>query len=141
MNPPHNTGAGTVDRFNPMLVVIPSVAAEPNTSSLCVGVVLPIAIFPSLNTLTLSMLFVLITNGCASVVPMKSVTGSVQVLPVSDRQDDHIGVHAHKEFLYSIVHQLSRKPYHDDHDTVLKFRYLLEPYIRRLNHKLPIGFI
>jgi len=95
---------------------------------------------PSVNILILSISSVLTTSGCASVVPMKSVAGLVQALPVSLRHD-HIAVHAHKEFLYSIVPPLSRKPYHDDQETVLKLRYLLDPYTKRLNHKFPIGFI
>jgi hypothetical protein len=37
------------------------------------------------------MLFVLTISGCASVVPIKSVVGLVQVLPVSHRRD-HIGL-------------------------------------------------
>lgn len=85
MNQPPNTGAGTVDKFKPIFVVIPSVAAEPHTSNLCVGVPLPIETFPLLNILILSTLSVFTTSGCASVVPIKSVAGLVQELPVNHR--------------------------------------------------------
>lgn len=54
---------------------------------------------------------------------------------------DHIGVHDHNAFLNSITHPLSRKPYQVVPDTVLKLICLLEPYTKRSNHKLPIGFI
>jgi len=74
-----------VPQVNPPLVIssLPVAATVPFISSFADGVLVPIPIDPLLVILICSVLLVLNTRSVASVVPMKSVNGSVPIFHLS----------------------------------------------------------